>query len=61
MSTRHWFLVVGSLLTLVVLLPQGGMTLTHLTLLFAGGLVGIWASEGVHAHAREHGIDLDPL
>lgn len=62
MSARHWFLVAGFLLALIALWSSGGDTsLSDLTLVFAGSLMGIWAIEDVHAHAREHGIDLDPL
>jgi hypothetical protein len=60
-SARHWFLAVGTLVAFVTLVTTGSLGWTEALLMFSGGLVGIWASEGVHAHARERGIDLEPL
>jgi hypothetical protein len=44
-----------------ILAPEYELSLSDVALLSTGCCVGVWANEGVHAHAREHGIDLDPL
>ncbi len=52
-NTRHWFLVVGLLLAMAVLFLQGDYGLADLGLLFAGGLLGLWAGELVAEHEGE--------
>lgn len=61
MKIRHWILLVGSILAVLGGVVGHVSTLPFVLISAGGGMAGIWASEGERAHAKERGIELDPL
>ncbi len=61
MSVRHWLLIVGSLMVLAGLYDNGLVWWRDSLLIIGGALIGVWDSEGIRAHMRDRGVEMNPL
>lgn len=61
MRARYWVLLIGGVLALVGLYDNGLPFWRDWCLLFGGGLIGLWAFEGVRDRVEQHGGRVDPL